>query len=151
MRTLGMLASPGTWTSPAQPLVGRTVANAQFLKALLRHSSFEEISLFIGETADIASLEELTQFWGVPEERLAVYTLLQLPEVLVRGSLDVLHHAPHVVANTICSPPERFASKTVPGAGQSTLYPRFHQELAAICWSGPRPRRLVLLLYRQAV
>jgi|APLak6261675434_1056106.scaffolds.fasta_scaffold00281_2 glycosyltransferase involved in cell wall biosynthesis len=133
MRTLGMLATPGTWTTPGQPLVGRTVANAQFLKALLRYSSFEEISLFIGETNDLPALEKLTEGWNVSEERLAAYTVWQLPELLARGRLDVLHHASHVDRlYDLLAARERFAPKTVPVTGQihSLSYPRFHQELA---------------------
>lgn len=133
MRTLGMLAAPGTWTTPGQPLVGRTVANAQFLKGLLQYSSFEEIALFIGETADLPALEQLTQSWNVPEERLAAYTVWQLPELLSRGRIDVLHHASHVDRlYDLLAARERFASKTVPVTGQihSLSYPRFHQELA---------------------
>lgn len=133
MRTLGMLAAPGTWTSPQQPLVGRTVANAQFLKALLQYSSFEEISLFIGETADLAVLEDLTKSWNVPEERLAAYTVWQLPEVLLRNRLDVLHHASHVDRlYDLIAIRNRFGTKTIPVTGQihSLSYPRFYQESA---------------------
>lgn len=132
-KTLGMLASPGTWSTPGGPLVGRTVANAQFLKALLRYSSFEELSLFIGETADLPALEQLTQDWNVSEERLAAYTVWQLPELLARGRLDVLHHASHVDRlYDLLAVRDRFAPKTVPVTGQihSLSYPRFHQELA---------------------
>lgn len=133
MRTLGMLATPGTWSTPGGPLVGRTVANAQFLRALLRHSRFDEISLFIGETADLAALERLTQDWNVPEERLAAYTVWQLPELLARGRLDVLHHASHVDRlYDLLAARDRFATRTVPVTGQihSLSYPRYHQELA---------------------
>lgn len=133
MKTLGMLASPGTWSTPGGPLVGRTVANAQFLKALLRHSRFDEIALFIGETADLPALEALTQEWNVDEERLAAYTVWQLPELLARGRIDVLHHASHVERlYDLVAARDRFAPKTVPVTGQihSLSYPRFHQELS---------------------
>ncbi len=133
MRTLGMLAAPGTWASPGQPLVGRTVANAQFLKALLRYSSFEEVAVFIGETADLPALETLTESWNVPDERLAAYTLWQLPELLSRGGVDVLHHTSHVDRlYDLLAVRDRFSSKTLPVTGQihSLSYPRFHQELA---------------------
>ena len=133
MKTLGMLAAPGTWSVPGGPIVGRTVANAAFLKALLQHSSFEEISLFIGETADLPALEKLTESWNVEEERLAAYTVWQLPELLSRGRLDVLHHASH--ADRLCdlmALRDRYATRTVPVTGQihSLSYPRIHQELA---------------------
>ncbi len=126
-------ATPGTWSTPGRPLVGRTVANAQFLRALLRHSRFDEISLFIGETADLAALERLTQDWNVPEERLAAYTVWQLPELLARGRLDVLHHASHVDRlYDLLATRDRFATRTVPVTGQihSLSYPRYHQEFA---------------------
>jgi glycosyltransferase involved in cell wall biosynthesis len=133
MKTLGMLAAPGTWAAPGQPLVGRTVANAQFLKALLRHSSFEELSLFIGETADLAALEQLTEGWNVTEERLAAYSLWQLPELLARGQLDVLHHASHADRLVdLLAVRDRYAAGPLPDTGQihSLSYPRLHQELA---------------------
>ena len=133
MTTLGMLATPGTWATPGQPLVGRTVANAQFLKALLTHSRFDELAVFIGETADLAALEKLTEGWDVAEERLAAYSLWQLPELLSRGRLDVLHHASHVDRLVdLLAVRDRYASKPVPVTGQihSLSYPRFHQELS---------------------
>lgn len=135
MKTLGMLASPGTWNTPGMPLVGRTVANSQFLKALLAHSSFEEISLFIGETADLAALEKLTESWDVDEERLAAYSLWQLPELLSRGRLDVLHHASHADRLfDLIAARDRWASKGVPVTGQihSLSYPRFHQDFSRL-------------------
>lgn len=142
LKTLGMLAAPGTWSTPGGPLVGRTVANAQFLKALLRYSSFQEIALFIGETADLPALEQLTQGWNVAEERLAAYTVWQLPELLSRGRLDVLHHASHVDRlYDLVAARDRFASKSVPVTGQihSLSYPRFHQELARHLFVPPLP------------
>ncbi|MFT3706049.1 MAG: glycosyltransferase family 4 protein [Archangium sp.] len=142
MQTLGMLASPGTWSSPGQPLVGRTVANTQFLKALLSHSSFEEIALFIGETADLASLEKLTENWNVPEERLAAYSLWQLPELLARGRLDLIHHASHVDRLfDLIALRDRYASKPVPVTGQihSLSYPRFHEDFSRQLLVPPSP------------
>lgn len=142
MKTLGMLASPGTWSTPGLPLVGRTVANAQFLKALLSHSNFDELTLFIGETADLAALEQLTEGWDVEEERLAAYSLWQLPELLSRGRIDVLHHASHVERLIdLIAIRNRYASKPVPVTGQihSLSYPRLHQELARLLLVPPSP------------
>ncbi|MBL8910612.1 MAG: glycosyltransferase family 4 protein [Archangium sp.] len=133
MSTLGMLATPGTWSMPGQPLVGRTVANAQFLKALLTYSRFDEIAIFIGETADLASLEKLTENWDVAEERLAAYSLWQLPELLARGRIDVMHHASHGDRLVdLLAARNRYAGKPVSVTGQihSLSYPRFHQELS---------------------
>ena len=84
MRRLGTLASPGTWSTTG-PLVGRTVANAALLKALVRYGTMDEVALFIGEGMDLQALEALTASWNVPKERIAVYTLWQLPELLKRA------------------------------------------------------------------
>ena len=133
MHTLGMLASPGTWSVAGGPLVGRTVANSQFLKALLEHSSFEELALFIGETADLAAIEKLTEGWDIAEERVAAYSVWQLPELLARGRIDVLHHASHVERLVdLVAVRDRYAARPVPITGQihSLSYPRLHQDLA---------------------
>lgn len=115
MRTLGMLTP---------------VANAPLLKALLRYSSFEELALFIGETADLPALEQLTEGWNVPEERLAAYTIWQLPELLSRGRVDVLHHTSHVDRlPELLAARDRYAMKTVPVTGQVHSL-SLHQELA---------------------
>lgn len=133
MRTLGMLFSPGTWMLPGQPLVGRTVANAQFLRAMLRWSSFDEVCLFTGEAADAAAVDQMVQAWKVPARRLAQRTVWQLPEALARGQVDVLHHASHVERlYDLMAARDRFAATTLPVTGQihSLSYPRLHQELA---------------------
>ncbi|MFT3840854.1 MAG: glycosyltransferase family 4 protein [Myxococcaceae bacterium] len=140
MRTFATLAVPGTYTSGGGPLVGRTVANAQFLKALVRHSGFEELALITGENGDIEPLDALTKDWGAPEGRLAVYSLWQLPTLLQRGALDVLHHPSHVDRlHDLVALRDRYASRTVPVTGQihSLSYPRTHQELARMTFIEP--------------
>ena len=132
MRRLGTLATPGTWSTPG-PLVGRTVANAALLKALVRYGTMDEVALFIGEGMDLQALEALTTSWNVPKERIAVYTLWQLPELLKRGDIDVLHHASHVERlYDLVALRDRYAKGPTPVTGQthSLSYPRLFQELA---------------------
>jgi glycosyltransferase involved in cell wall biosynthesis len=141
MRTLATLATPGTYTNPGDVLVGRTVANAQFLRALVRYGSFEELALLTGEEGDLAPLERLTADWGAPEGRLAVYSVWQLPELLQRGAIDVLHHASHAEKlYDLLAVRDRYATRTVPVTGQihSLSYPRIHQELARQLLIPPR-------------
>lgn len=133
MRTLATLAVPGTYTAAGEVLVGRTVANAQFLRALAEHGSFDELSLVIGETGDLAALEKLTAPWQVPEGRLIIHHVLQLPLLLSTGAISVLHHASHVERlYDLLAIRNRYASKPTPVTGQihSLSYPRVHQELA---------------------
>ncbi len=133
MRSLGLLANPGTWSTPGGVLVGRTVANTQWLKALVQHGSMEELAIFTGESMDLPALEALTSTWQVPLERLAVYTTWQLPVLLARGGLDGLHHASHVDRlYDLVALRDRYATKPTPVTGQihSLSYPRLHQEHA---------------------
>lgn len=132
MRTLGTLASPGTW-STAGPLVGRTVANAQLLRSLVQYGTMDEVAIFIGEGMDLEALEALTEGWKVPSDRIAVYTLWQLPELLKRGAIDVIHHASHVERlYDLVALRDRYAVRATPITGQthSLSYPRHYQELA---------------------
>jgi glycosyltransferase involved in cell wall biosynthesis len=131
MRSLGLLANPGTWTTPGGVLVGRTVANTQWLKALVQHGTMDEIAIFTGEAMDLPALEAMTAAWQVPLERLAVYTTWQLPELLARGGIDGLHHASHVDRlYDLLALRDRYATKPTPVTGQihSLSYPRLHQE-----------------------
>ena len=140
MRTLATLAAPCTYTTGGGPLVGRTVANAQFLRALSRHSGFEELALVTGEHGDLAALDALTKDWNAPEGRLAVYSVWQLPRLLERGAIDVLHHPAHVERLfDLVALRERYAKKCVPVTGQihSLSYPRLHQELARLAFISP--------------
>jgi glycosyltransferase involved in cell wall biosynthesis len=142
MRSLGLLANPGTWSNPGGVLVGRTVANTQWLKALVQHGSMEELAIFVGEAMDLPALEALTSGWGVPLERLAVYTTWQLPELLARGGVDALHHASHVDRlYDLVALRDRYAVKATPVTGQlhSLSYPRLHEEHARWLLVPPSP------------
>ncbi len=129
----GTLVQPGTYTAPGELLVGRTVANAAFLEALCRHGSFEELVFLTGENGDLAALEALTTPWNAPDGRLVIQSVWQLPELLARGALDVLHHGSHVDRlHDLLAVRNRYAARATPVTGQvhSLSYPRLHQDLA---------------------
>lgn len=142
MRTFAALAVPGTWSAPGGVLVGRTVANAALLEAVARHASFERIMMVVGEEADVGGLEALFGPWRLPPERVAACHVLQLPELLERGELDVLHHPAHVERlYDLVALRDRHARRAVPVTGQthSLSYPRLHQELARWPFVPPSP------------
>lgn len=100
MRAFATLAAPLSYGriaptgGPAAPLVGRQVANTTFLRALARHSGFEELHLFVGEGSDARAAEEL--FRADLGERLRIRNLLELPAAVERGELSVLHNSSHL-------------------------------------------------------
>lgn len=133
MRTLAALALPGTWTHPGGVLVGRTVANGALLDALVHHSSFERVLMVAGEDADLPVFESLIAEWKLPQGRLQACHLLQVPELLRSGAIDVLHHPAHLERLfDLVALRDRFATKPTPVTGQthSLSYPRLHQELS---------------------
>jgi glycosyltransferase involved in cell wall biosynthesis len=141
MRRLATLAVPGTYADGLSMRVGRTVANSNFLRALALHGSFEELQLVIGEGGDVPALEALTGGWNVPDGRLAVYHLYQLPGLLSRGEVDVLHHPSHAERLfDLLALRERYAVRGVPVTGQthSLSYPRAHQDFARGLFVRPR-------------
>ncbi|MBE2253851.1 MAG: glycosyltransferase family 4 protein [Myxococcus sp.] len=142
MRTLAALAVPGTWTHPGGVLVGRTVANAALLEALLEHGSFERVLMVAGEDADLPPLEALTGAWKLPPGRLGAAHVFQLPALLRGGAIDVLHHPAHVERLfDLVALRDRYATKATPVTGQthSLSYPRLHQELARWPLLAPSP------------
>lgn len=140
LRTFGSLAGPGMYlgAQAGGPLVGRLVANTDFLRALFRYGSFETYRFFVGENADVAALEALVigQGW-LPRERIRIDNVLRLPTALERGEIDVLHHSSHVDAfNDLVALRDRHATRVVPVTGQihSLSYPRMmaHYALSSI-------------------
>src|SRR4051812_3142054 len=98
MHTFATLALPGTYLGPAgSPLVGRLVANTEFLKALFRYGGFERYCFFVGETADREALHQLfIETKQIAPDRLVMPNLIELPGALQAGAVSVLHHAAHV-------------------------------------------------------
>jgi glycosyltransferase involved in cell wall biosynthesis len=141
VRTFSTLATAGSYTlSPqGQVLVGRTVANTQFLRALVRHGSFEQYVLFIGENGDRLELEKLSADWDTG--RLKLRHLLELPHALANGEVDVVHHnTPGDKLFDLFWLRNRYAKKTIPVTGQvhSLSYPRMPRDDLAARWLQPR-------------
>ncbi|MDP6932908.1 MAG: glycosyltransferase family 4 protein [Myxococcota bacterium] len=140
MKTLATIANPGTFATSGV-LVGRKVANAGFLRALLRFGSFEELCLFTGEQREVAPLMELLEgLPGAKDKRLSIRNLLELPQALQQGDLSVIHHHAHVGAmlDTIWLR-DRHACRPTPITGQihSISYPSMLTEYARAVLIGP--------------
>jgi glycosyltransferase involved in cell wall biosynthesis len=135
METFATLALPGTYLGPAgQPLVGRLVANTEFLKALFRHAGFARYCFFVGEASDREVLHQLFLEPGhLSPDRMVTPNLLELPSALQAGALSVLHHAAHVdQLFDLVWLRDRHARTAVPITGQihSLSYPRLMQSYA---------------------
>ncbi len=133
MRTLGTLASPEMFTPSGGVLVGRTVANAQLLRALALYGSMESITLFVGELSEARPLASLVASWGVAPSRVTMRRVWDMPAMLAQGEVDALHHASHVDRlYDLVALRDRYATRATPVTGQihSLSYPRMHQDLA---------------------
>lgn len=98
MRTFATLTGPGAYTSysAGDVLVGRMVANAEFIRALARHGHFKEFRFYVGEAGDVAPIQKL--FEGGADKGLDVHVdnILELPRAIESSTLDVLHHNTHI-------------------------------------------------------
>jgi len=126
MRTLATLATAGTYGAAGggELLVGRKVANTAFVRALLAHSGFERFVFLVGESREAEGLRELV---GDGDGRVGVANLLELPRLLARGEVDVLHHGSHLDRYLdLVWTRDRHATRTVPVTGQihTLSYPR---------------------------
>lgn len=95
MKTFSTLALAGSYTLgvPGEVLVGRLVANTEFIKALFRYSAFESFCFFTGESNDAQSIQRLFLESGwITEERLLIKNLLELPTALKNNEISLVHH-----------------------------------------------------------
>jgi D-inositol-3-phosphate glycosyltransferase len=133
-RTFATIAPPGTFLGDVAAggtgvVVGRAVANTEFMRALIRWGSFDRFAFFVGEGGDLAALE--AQFVGsgiVPRERITMPHLLSLPEVMAEGAIDVLHlGAFSGTMSDLAWLRDRHARRPLPITAQihSLSYPRF--------------------------
>ncbi|HET6150499.1 MAG TPA: glycosyltransferase family 4 protein [Polyangia bacterium] len=144
METFATLALPGTYVGPAgQPLVGRMVANTEFLKALFRHGSFARYCFFVGEAADKEMLHQLFIEPGhLTPDRMITPNLIEMPAGLAAGAVSVLHHAAHIEQlYDLVWLRDRYARGAVPVTGQihSLSYPRSMQSYARGALHPPGP------------
>lgn len=72
--------------------LGRLVANADFLRALLRWSSFDEIWLSGPSAVLRAKLEETLEQWKLPYgDRVRMATFAELPHILAKQRFNACH------------------------------------------------------------
>ncbi len=127
MRTFATFATPSSYGRAAKGgvLVGRMVANTDFVRALARHADFEAFYFFVGESGMKPWIEE--HFGAELERRLVVRNALELPGALERGELSLIHYGSHLDRFLdLVWQSERHATRTVPVTGQihSLSYPR---------------------------
>ncbi len=110
-------------------VVGRAVANTEFMRALMRFGNFDRFMFFVGEAGDVPGLE--AQFIGnglMGRERLALPNLLTLPDVMAEGSVDVIHlGAFSGLMSDLVWLRDRYSPRSLPVTAQihSLSYPRF--------------------------
>jgi D-inositol-3-phosphate glycosyltransferase len=133
-RTFATIAPPGTFLGDAAAgglgvVVGRAVANTEFMRALIRWGSFDRFAFFVGEGGDVAGLEAQFVASGLlPRDRLVLPHLLDLPEAMAGGGIDVLHLGAFTGAmSDLVWLRDRHATAPLPITAQihSLSYPRF--------------------------
>jgi D-inositol-3-phosphate glycosyltransferase len=133
-RTFATIAPPGTFLGDAAAggtgiVVGRAVANTEFMRALMRWGSYDRFAFFVGEGGDVAALEAQFVTSGlVARDRLDLPHLLSLPDVMAAGTIDVLHLGAFSGAlSDLVWLRDRHARRALPITAQihSLSYPRF--------------------------
>ena len=140
VRVIGMLSQPDAFAS-AGLLVGRLVANATFLRALTKYGSLDAIHFFTGESSENEQMDEIRQAYGNDVE-IRVSNLIDFPQALEEGSLDVVHfNELNVRMPTVMHLRNRFAKKTLPITGQihSLSYPSSMQTYQHLIHGNPAP------------
>ncbi|MBJ96007.1 MAG: hypothetical protein CMP23_16205 [Rickettsiales bacterium] len=130
-RTLATFAQPGSFISaagsPGEILVGRKVANTSFIKALLHYGDFDRYCFLVGENGDLEGIKALLAGHDpATVDRIEVRNVIELPEAMARGEINVLHqysHADHMGA--VLNLRNRYAQSSLPVTAQihSLSYP----------------------------
>ncbi len=142
MHTLATVVEPGTLgDGEGQLLVGRTVANSGFLRAVLEHGTFERYLFFVGEIRSQRAIEALIA--TLPSElqsRADLRNILQLPSSLAAGDISVFHqNSPINQIGEIIRLRDRYASQPVVVTGQihSLSYPSMMLDYIKNALMGP--------------
>lgn len=150
MRTFATLATAGTFTPTAGGgvLVGRQVANTDFIRALFRYSSFDRFEFFVGEKSEVQPLIE--RFVGsglIAADRLGVRNNLELPRAIAAAEISVIHFGAHIDRFLdLCWLRNKYAKTTIPVTGQihSLSYPRGQNDNLRALLMPPSPCDAIL-------
>ena len=132
------------------PILGRRVANLQFLRALLRADPFDEYHFFIGDRAARESLgEHLGQFFPdlAEQGKLRLLDRRNLPRALAEHDYHCFHqsdcitHPPHLARLRNAASREIFP---VTGPIHSLSYANYGALLLAHLWPGATPRDCIV-------
>ncbi len=137
--------------------MGRTVANREFLRALLRVDPCDEYHFFVGNRAQQTTLSgHLERVW--PEQwargRFTVATRAQLPSALAANAYHCFH-----LSDCITSQPHLARMRNalsdrvfpITGVTHSLSYVRYGRELAAHLWPGCTARDCIAATSTTAV
>jgi glycosyltransferase involved in cell wall biosynthesis len=144
MKVFATITPPGSFLSedPGEVLVGRLVANTEFVRALCRHGSFEEVWFFVGDQRDEETLTRtFVEQHHVDPARLRIRHVLGLPAAMAQGEVSVLHQLSHLDAFPhLLWLRDRYARATLPVTRQvhSLSYPRMMWGYIAALLHPPR-------------
>lgn len=128
---------------PATGLVGRQVANASFLEALLRYSDFDAFHFFPGDAHDqrlfLQDNEAHWQQWGMGD-RVQCFGRFELPQRLSETDYHVFHQSDFVTYfAALCRLRSRYAKRPFPVTApiHSISYPSYMEVYLRILLGGP--------------
>lgn len=128
LHTFATVLLQDAFASQSAMLVGRMVANAEFLRALMSHGSFDEFNFFVGDQSEIPTVTKRLAEEGIPTGTdIAIHTILELPALLQNGDLSILHCTSHTdLFFDLVWLRDRYSPRNLPVTAQihSLSYPR---------------------------
>ncbi|MBW1740037.1 MAG: glycosyltransferase family 4 protein [Deltaproteobacteria bacterium] len=102
-------------------MLGKKVANFEFLKALLRYGSFDEYHFFLPTISTRLNLQTIIRKTGIEDrilKRLKFYSFLDLQEKLMENDYQVFHQGDFMTYfSSLCFIRNRFAKRKFPITG----------------------------------
>ncbi len=148
--TLDPFVEPG-------PVMGRTVANAGFLRALLQADPFAAYDFFLADQAQRDTLARTLEHWSVAPWHAGhchLLSRLDLPAALRQGDFHCFH-----LSDCLTSPAQLAALRNalaprifpVTGVTHSLSYGRYAKDLLSLLWPGCTARDAVVATSGTAV
>lgn len=128
---------------PATGLVGRQVANATFLEALLRYSDFDQFHFFPGDSHDRQEFERDQEgIWNQPglSQRVTCFSRFELPGMMQAHDYHVFHQSDFVTYfAALCQLRSRYARVRFPVTApiHSISYPSYMEVYLRMLVAGP--------------
>ncbi len=124
-------------------LVGRNVANNNFLKALFKYGTFDKYHFFLANSAHrrlfMEKWKPVVDAFGIAN-KIELFDRLDLPEMMQRNDYTVFHCSDHVTWLTpLCRLRNRYAKIPVTAMIHSLSYPRFMESYLDMMHGGVSP------------